>query len=341
MSGGVDSSVTAALLKEAGASVTGVFMRLAEDRRHQEAEAQAVADHLAIPLTVIDLQAAFRREVLDYFAAAYRAGKTPNPCVVCNRRIKAGALLDEVVPRYGEWLATGHYARIARDEAGICHLLRGRDRRKDQSYFLCRLGQSALQRLLFPLGERTKDEVRGLAGQLGIAGRHGPESQDVCFLAGQGVAEFVAAHDGAPLAAGPIRATDGRLLGTHTGLASYTIGQRRGLGLPDATPYYVVALDAAGNTVVVGKEEALFRTVLHLADVHWLAGEPPRLPGRFLVQLRYRHQATPAEVAGAGEGLRVVCDLPQRAITPGQFAVFYEGDEVAGSGEIIAAAAGC
>jgi len=338
MSGGVDSSVTAALLQEAGAVVTGVFMRLAHAGvRHQEEEARAVADHLGIPLVVVDLHQRFRQEVLDYFVAVYAAGKTPNPCVICNRRIKAGALLREVVPSYGELLATGHYARIACGEAGGCQLRRGCDSRKDQSYFLCRLGQAELRQLLFPLGGRTKEEVYQLAAALGIAGRHGRESQDVCFMAEQGVADFVAAHTGSPMQGGPILTADGRMLGTHSGLARYTIGQRRGLGLPDATPYYVVALDADRNAVIVGKEAELYHQALLVEEVRWLAGGPPALPGRWLVQLRYRHQATPATVETAGGGLLVVCDTPQRAVTPGQFAVFYAGDEVVGSGVIAAA----
>ncbi len=335
MSGGVDSSVTAALLKEAGAVVTGVFMRLLHrDVRHQEEEARAVADHLGIPLVVVDLHAVFRQEVLDYFVAAYAAGKTPNPCVVCNRRIKAGELLRQVVPRYGELLATGHYARVVRDETGRCHLLRGRDQRKDQSYFLCRLGQDELRQLLFPLGERTKEEVYQLADQRGLAGRHGQESQDVCFLEAQRVADFVAGYGGTPPESGPLLASDGRQFGIHKGLHCYTIGQRRGLGLPDATPYYVVALDAARNAVIVGKESELYRFSLMVEDVHWQAGSPPRLPGRYLVQLRYRHPAAPARLAVTGNGLRVVFDTPQRAIAPGQFAVVYDGERVVGCGEI-------
>lgn len=336
MSGGVDSSVAAALLKEAGALVTGVYMRLADpDRRHQEDEARAVADHLGIPLMVVDLGQAFRREVLDSFVGAYAAGKTPNPCVVCNRQIKAGELLRQVVPRYGELLATGHYARIVRDEAGGCHLLRGVDQRKDQSYFLCRLDQEALQQLLFPLGELTKDEVYTLAAARGISGRHGEESQDVCFLQESSVADFVAAYGASPPAGGPICTTEGRKLGTHSGLQGYTIGQRRGLGLPDATPYYVVALDAARNAVIVGKESELYCSSLLVDAVHWLAGSAAALPRRYLMQLRYRHPATPVALEAANKGLRVVCDTPQRAITPGQFAVWYDGDEVVGSGEIL------
>ncbi|HSR36280.1 MAG TPA: tRNA 2-thiouridine(34) synthase MnmA [Desulfurivibrionaceae bacterium] len=336
MSGGVDSSVTAALLQEAGARVTGVYMRLAaSDARHHEEAARAVADHLGIPLVVVDLHEPFRREVLAYFVAAYAGGTTPNPCVVCNRTVKAGELLRQVVPQHGELLATGHYARIVPDGDGFC-LRRGTDQRKDQSYFLCRLDQAVLAQLLFPLGERTKEEVYALAAARGISGRHGAESQDVCFLQGSSVVAFVAGYGGVPPQPGPILAVDGRRLGTHAGLHCYTIGQRRGLGLPDSTPYYVVALDAARNAVIVGKEEALYRSAVALADVHWLAGTPPPLPGRFLVQLRYRHPAAPARVEAAVDGARIWLDTPQRAITPGQFAVVYNGDAVVGSGVIVA-----
>ena len=341
MSGGVDSSVTAALLLQAGAEVRGVFMRLAQPAvEHHQARATAVAAHLGIPLEVIDLGEPFEREVLAYFRAAYFGGHTPNPCVICNQRIKFGLLLEKALAGgRGDLLATGHYARISRDSAGLYHLLKGRDPRKDQSYFLCLLAQIQLARMLFPLGEKTKPEVYGLAAELGLAGRHGQESQDVCFLAAQSAGEFLAHSASAQEEAGGlIVSREGLELGRHRGIHHYTIGQRRGLGLPDATPYYVLALDAARQLVVVGKEEELYRREVRLRGIHWLAGTPPPLPLPCLAKIRYRHPGAPAllKVDQETGGLLLLFNDPQRAATPGQFAVLYQDDEVLGGGEIAA-----
>ncbi|MFZ5774110.1 MAG: tRNA 2-thiouridine(34) synthase MnmA [Thermodesulfobacteriota bacterium] len=335
MSGGVDSSVAAALLLEAGWRVRGVFMRLGQPgQERQEGEARAVAAKLGVELAVVDLAEEFARLVIAPFVAAYAAGSTPNPCVLCNRLIKSGRLLAEAVPRYGNVLATGHYARLMADGRGGRWLLRGADRRKDQSYFLCRLEQTQLRQLLLPLGELSKEAVRRLAVRFGIEASHGEESQDVCFLRGQSVAQFV--EDRAVVTSGPIRDLAGRELGRHAGLHRYTIGQRRGLGIPDATPWYVVALDPDDNAVVVGKEEDLLGGMACLRDLHWLAGPPPELPFCAAVQLRYRHSAANAVVEAGGDGrqLLVRFDTPQRAITPGQYAVLYQGERVVGSGEI-------
>ncbi|MDA8165591.1 MAG: tRNA 2-thiouridine(34) synthase MnmA [Desulfobacteraceae bacterium] len=334
MSGGVDSSVAAALLKRQGHAVRGVFMAFGQPGLDQQiAQVRRLASRLAVPLEIVDLREPFAREVLAAFRAGYRAGITPNPCVVCNRTIKCGALLQRI--EEGARLATGHYARIRRGEGGLFELHQGRDRRKDQSYFLCRLGQEQLSRLLFPLGDLLKDEVRRLAGELGLSELHSPESQDICFLQGTAVAGFLEGGDFSA-APGEIVDREGRVLGAHGGIHRYTIGQRRGLGLPDATPYYVLELDAGRNRVIVGKEEELFRRRLLVKEVHWLAGGPPPLPRTFAVKIRYRHQLAPAEVALAEGGLAVTFAEPQRAITPGQFAVFYEGGQVAGSGQIVA-----
>lgn len=336
MSGGVDSSVTAALLKQQGYAVRGVFMAFGQPGLEQQiARVQRIASLLDIPFAIIDLKEAFAQHVLAYFHTSYRAGKTPNPCVVCNRTIKCGALLERIsIADPGVRLATGHYACIRQAENGIFQLNRGKDRRKDQSYFLCRLGQEQLARLLFPLGELTKEEVRQLAGELGLAGLHSPESQDICFLQGTTVADFLEGH-ASQATPGEIVSREGQNLGRHAGIHRFTIGQRRGLGLPDATPYYVVGLDACRNRVLVGKEEDLYSRRLLAREVHWLAGGPPELPRTFAVKIRYRHQPVPAEVAPAGGGRVTVTFIePQRAITPGQFAVFYDDGQVVGSGEI-------
>ncbi|MFA7348729.1 MAG: tRNA 2-thiouridine(34) synthase MnmA [Desulfurivibrionaceae bacterium] len=336
MSGGVDSSVTAALLQQQGARVQGVFMALAQpDLEEQVKRVRAVADFLRIPLTVVDLAEAFRHEVVDYFCAGYFAGKTPNPCVVCNRTIKFGRLLDQAREGLGaEFLATGHYARISGDATTGYRLLQGVDPKKDQSYFLGMLSQAQLSRLRFPLGSLQKDTVYDLAAEFGLAFRHTPESQDICFLKHQSVAEFLAAHSPGQGRPGVMLTLQGKDLGRHAGIHHYTVGQRRGLGLPDATPWYVVGLDPARNAVVVGKDADLWQREAVLPVVHWLSGQPPVLPHACMVKIRSRHPACQAELIRHEGGVRVIFADPQRAITPGQFAVFYEGEAVLGCGEI-------
>ena len=335
MSGGVDSSVVAALLKEQGYAVRGVFMAFGQPDLEAHIErVRKVAAALAVQVDIIDVEEVFRAKVLDYFCAAYLAGRTPNPCVVCNPNVKFGRLLAAAGELGADFLATGHYARLERDGDRV-RLLKGVDPKKDQSYFLHRLRQEQLASLLFPLGEFTKDHVRELAAGFGIAGVHGSESQDVCFLQGTTVVSFLEAHRPVPKG-GEIVRTDGAVLGRHHGIHRYTIGQRRGLGIPDATPYYVVGLDARHNRVLVGKDEELRQDRLHLRDVNWVAGVPSELPTRFMVKIRYRHDGAEAVVASEGEDrFAVSFDEPQRAVTPGQFAVFYVNDEVIGGGEII------
>jgi tRNA-specific 2-thiouridylase len=337
MSGGVDSSVTAALLQQQGAQVQGVFMALAQpDLAAQLDRVRAVADFLKIPLTVVDLAAPFRQEVVDYFCASYFAGKTPNPCVVCNRVIKCGLLLDEARESLGaELLATGHYARLSGDETTGYRLHKGVDPQKDQSYFLSLLTQAQLAHLCFPLGSLRKQEVYELAAEFGLAFRDTPESQDICFLQDQSVAEFLAAHSPGHGRPGPLLTLQGKELGRHAGIHHYTIGQRRGLGLPDATPWYVAGLDLERNAVLIGKEADLWQQEVWLPAVHWLHGQPPPLPMVCEVKIRSRHPACRAEIVGhAGGGVRLTFSEPQRAVTPGQFAVFYEGEVVLGCGEI-------
>jgi tRNA-uridine 2-sulfurtransferase len=341
MSGGVDSSTTAALLKQQGCKVRGVFMALGQpDLEQQIARVNRIAGLLEIPLEVVDLREPFQQQVLTYFRASYRAGRTPNPCAICNPTIKFGILLDRICESNppGSKMATGHYARILRDDGGLFQLHRGRDPKKDQSYFLCRLQQEQLARVSFPLGELRKEEqVRGLAADFGLARLHGPESQDICFLKGTTVGEFMQADGAAEPVSGPIVTLTGETIGAHGGIHCYTVGQRRGLGIPDATPYYVVRLDVDSNRVVVGKEEDLMARRLLVRNVHWLGGSAPGPELRLQVKIRYRHRAAAAEILpAAAEGcLTVVFAEPQRALAPGQFAVFYDGDRVLGSGEIV------
>ncbi|MGV1100430.1 tRNA 2-thiouridine(34) synthase MnmA [Thiovibrio sp. JS02] len=341
MSGGVDSSLTAALLMEQGAEVQGVFMALSQpDLVAQIARVRAVADFLGIPLAVLDLAETFRREVLAYFADSYFAGKTPNPCVVCNRTVKFGRLLAHARLGLGaDLLATGHYARICGRPATGFHLKKGVDAKKDQSYFLACLSQEQLGQLIFPLGGHEKTEVYNLAAQHGFVFQPGEESQDVCFLKDIPVGDFLAGFLSSPSRPGEIVSVAGRVLGRHRGIQYYTVGQRRGLGIPDQTPYYVIALDHARNRVIVGKDADLWADRLFLREVSWLAGSPPQLPKTYAVKIRYRHQGALAEVSRRiGGGVQVLFTEPQRAITPGQFAVFYQGDEVVGAGEIVAPA---
>ncbi len=333
MSGGVDSTVTAALLKVEGAEVRGVFMLLGQPGQEaQTARVQALANRLGISLEVVDLQAQFATRVIDYFRESYYLGETPNPCVVCNKTIKLGLLLEKSLEGGAEFLATGHYVRLRRDPGGNCHLLRGLDPTKDQSYFLNQLSQAQLRHLLFPLGEKRKREVYGLAADLGLEFKPDQESQDVCFLQGRDLGEFLEA--GAPAdSAGVVVTTAGREVGRHRGIYHFTIGQRRGLGIPAAEPYYVVGLERTGR-VVVGTGKELFLDRLLVEEVNWLAEELD-LPAELEVQIRYRQRPVRARLEAARYGGVIVYFVePQRAITPGQFAVFYQGDELMGGGVI-------
>lgn len=335
MSGGVDSSVTAALLKQRGHEVVGVFMRLAQaDGEAQVSRVRRIADRLGIAVQVADLATEFQAQVLDYFASAYLAGRTPNPCVVCNRTIKFG-LLRDVGRRLGiAAMATGHYARTVVAPDGRVRLLSGLDPKKDQSYFLCGLGQEQLAGLTFPLGETTKAEVYQVAAGLGLTGLHASESQDICFLQGRDLEAFFSDQPARP---GDFVTLTGEVKGQHRGIQRYTVGQRRGLGLPDATPYYVIGLDPVRQQVLIGKETDLWRDELLVRTMWWTAGLEPALPQPFMVKIRYRHRPAPALVRRQGSGYVITFSEQQRAITPGQFAVLYQDDEVVGGGEIAVA----
>lgn len=346
MSGGVDSSVAAALLVEQGYEVIGIMLRLWSEGGEAGAStnrcctledmelAYQVAERLGIPFYVLDVSEFFKKTVVDFFIAEYAAGRTPNPCLRCNRLVRFDWLLRRALALGAEFLATGHYARV-REVGGKMRLLRGVDPRKDQSYVLSVLGQWELRHAMFPVGGYTKEEVRALARRFGLPVAEKPESQDLCFLADGDYRAFLRRHAPGALRPGPIRDTRGRVLGQHQGLAFYTIGQRRGLGIAAGVPLYVVDLDPEENAVIVGTAEELGRRACRLEGVHFISGEVPPGPFRATVRIRYRGREVPATIIPLPDRrARVVFDEPLRDITPGQAAVMYDGEVVLGMGLI-------
>lgn len=333
LSGGVDSTVAAHLLREAGYDVHALTLWLWNPEGPLENPCCSVdtaalaARELGVPHEVVQAQAEFRALVVEPSLRAYRAGLTPNPCAVCNREVRFTLLLREADRRGIGYVATGHHARVWRAD-GATHLLRGRDRAKDQSYFLYGLGSRELSRALFPVGEKTKPQIKALAGVLSLTAARLPESQDLCF-APAGVAALL--PDAEP---GPILDLRGRVVGRHQGLPRFTVGQRKGLGLAVPEPLYVVALDPLRNAVVVGPASALDAAGLVATDLHWTNADPPGDAFPAEVQVRYHSPASPAHVTIEGSTARVSFAHPVRAITPGQAAVFYRDDRVLGGGTI-------
>ena len=335
MSGGVDSSVAAVLLKEAGHEVTGVTMRITDNTR-AEKDAADIAGRLGITHHVIDLRELFTEKIIDYFCGEYGRGRTPNPCVLCNRHIKFGALREEAERLGAEYFATGHYTRIEQDSRGRYILKKGRNKHKDQSYFLYRLTQGQLGRTMFPVGEMTKDEVRKIAAEMGLSSATRPESQEICFIPDNDHAAFVARYTAETSRPGPIRDEDGQTVGQHRGITQYTIGQRKGLGIAAAEPLYVTDIEPASDTVVVGTKEQIYDTELMADDLNWIAIDAPERPIPVKAKIRHRHAEAEATVEPRGDGtIYVKFSLPQAAITPGQSVVFYDGDKVLGGGTII------
>jgi tRNA-specific 2-thiouridylase len=335
MSGGVDSTACALLLRK-HYRVEGFFMLLAQPNiAAQEARVRSLAERLGIPLHIIDLRRSFAEKVLEYFSAGYFQGLTPNPCMICNREIKFGLFLDTMLAAGMTAMATGHYARIVKT-GNIYRLFMGLDPKKDQSYFLSRLSQQQLARIIFPLGERTKESTYRLVEEHGFDDFQGLESQDVCFLGKHQIGDFLEELAPAGEATGPILSTAGQQLGSHRGLFRYTIGQRRGLGIAAETPLYVVALDVRANAVIVGSNQELFRNRILASQFHWLGGNAPDTGKPYTVRIRYSHPGSSAHLTlqddGSGE---IFFDEPQRAVTPGQFAVVYDDRELLGSGIIV------
>lgn len=338
LSGGVDSSVAAWLLKQQGYDVTGVTMRLTVGEgcdggrrcgRDAVADAGRVCRAIGIPHEIVDFSGALETEVIAKFVREYLRGRTPNPCIDCNRSIKFGLLLAAARARGFRFLATGHYARIE-EKDGLPRLLRGRDPSKDQTYFLYPIAAADLGSILFPLGRLTKNEVRDLARRAALPAADRPESQDLCFVPDGGYGELIRRRVG-DIRPGPVCDREGRVLGEHRGAVHYTVGQRTGLGISAPHPLYVIAIDAPSNRIVVGRKEDVRATGLIAGEMNWLV---PDRPAEAEVKIRYRKRAVPARITPCVQGIRIDFAEPQEAVTPGQAAVLYRGDEVLGGGVI-------
>ena len=342
MSGGVDSAVAALLLKRAGHDVSGLFMKnWEEDDSASEcsaaedlAMARAVCDTIGMPLRTVNFATEYWDRVFSYFLAEYRAGRTPNPDVLCNKEIKFKAFLDHALTLGADKIATGHYARVAQLD-GRYRLLKGNDDNKDQSYFLYLLGQTELARALFPIGELTKPEVRRIAQEAGLPNHDRRDSTGICFIGERDFRSFLAHY--LPGQRGEIRTLDGQIKGQHEGAMYYTIGQRHGLGVGGpGDAWYVVDKDVTSNVVYVEQGEehpALYSQALIAGQTHWVDTEPT-LPFRCSAKSRYRQPDQPCQITGHEQGLRVCFDIAQRAIAPGQSVVFYDGQACIGGGVI-------
>lgn len=347
MSGGVDSSVAAALLVEAGYNVIGMMMRLwSEDTfgdgahnrcctPEQMNDARKIADKLGIPFYVLDTKATFRNTVVQYFIDQHALGNTPNPCIECNRQIRFTFLQQNALALGADYLATGHYARITQDNAGKYQLRTGLDPRKDQSYVLSVMGQDELAHALFPIGEYEKPQVREIAERIGLSVHSKKDSQDLCFLGDGDYRRFLRDHAPQIMDAGPIMTRAGEVLGEHTGLANYTVGQRRGLGVAHPVPLYVLGKDVGRNALLVGTQDELGRAELTAKRMNWVSGVVPDGPVVAQVKIRYKAKPVSAVVTPLdGERVHVQFETALRDITPGQGAVIYDGDVCLGGGLI-------
>jgi tRNA-specific 2-thiouridylase len=351
MSGGVDSSVAAALLVEQGHDVIGLSMQLYDASEGTDGDrafgsccsiddlhdARRVAAAIGIPHYILNFERQFNEQVVSNFVSEYAAGRTPLPCAHCNSDLKFATLLERARGLGADAVATGHYARVERTSNGRHELRRGLDAAKDQSYFLFALTQDQLAQAVFPVGDRGKDEVRDWAHQRGLPVAAKPDSQEICFIPHHDYAAFITRHSPRTARAGEIRDESGRVLGQHDGIHRFTVGQRKGLGLassPTGKPMYVLSLKPVNQDVIVGPKASLERTGLAASGVNWI-DTTPEGPRRASVQIRHRHHAAPATVRSTGDGhAEVVFDTPQIAVTPGQAAVFYDGDVVLGGGWI-------
>ncbi len=354
MSGGVDSSVTAHLLMQQGFEVEGLSFVLWEARNRPSLtaccsleivnSASKTAEQLGIGHASVDVRGEFIEKVIEPFVEAYKRGMTPNPCILCNRYIKFPFLLREAEKRNAKYIATGHYARVVQtsgppDSPLITHhslLLKGIDQKKDQSYVLYVLGQDTLERLMLPLGDYKKDDIRTIARSLNLAAADRPESQEICFIEDKNYARFIEKLSPVAGRHGPILDSKGKVLGTHKGIYCYTIGQRKGLGLSSLEPHYVTKIDTLGNAIYVGSQEEAQIRSFFVEEVNWILA-PEERSFRAAVKVRSMMEARPAAVEILDKGVRVTFDEPQWAPAPGQSAVFYDGDTVVGGGIIVEA----
>ena len=347
MSGGVDSSVAAMLLVEAGYDVTGVTLRLRPDRLMEGSmaggccslddvdDARRVAYQLGIEHLVFNFTDIFEKQVIDYFAEEYLAGRTPNPCIACNRHVKFHAMLRRATELGFDYVATGHYAKIRRNEAGRW-LLERADAAKDQSYVLYSMTQYQLEHTLFPLADYEKEQVRALAAEKGLLVAHKPDSQEICFVQDKDYAGFIERHTGKTLPAGDFVDETGVVLGKHRGITHYTIGQRKGLGIAFGEPRYVTRIDAAKNQVVLGREGSQYRDTLIADDVNYISISELTEPMEVTAKVRYQAQPASAVLTPLENGrVQVTFAEPQRSVTPGQAVVFYDGNLVVGGGTIV------
>jgi tRNA-specific 2-thiouridylase len=347
MSGGVDSSAAAALLLDQGYDVIGITLKLwpqdcvnrAEDKccgPQAVMDARSVSHKLNIPYYLVDESADFQKVVINYFAEEYRAGRTPNPCVMCNERLKFGTLISRAKQLGADFIATGHFARVHKDESSGRFLLkRGKDTRKDQSYFLFSLRQDQLSHIIFPLGELTKSDTRCVARENDLKTADKEESMEICFVPDKDYGRFLEQSNMVKRHKGDIVNLHGQVLGQHDGIEFYTIGQRKGLGLSTPKPLYVIELDAEKNRVIVGDDTALDRSEFTVDRCNWIPYETPPASIEVTAKIRYNHPGTPATIIPTGQGSAIVkLHIPQRAITPGQACVFYQDDLVVGGGWI-------